>query len=115
MVSKCVRVTFLFTFMVLVSAYLMSGSVLADTSINIVNKNRCMACHSVDKKRVGPSFKAIAKRYDGSDQAVVHLQTTIKKGSQRRWGAIPMPAQSHVSNEDARIIAQWILSLSNGN
>jgi hypothetical protein len=36
----------------------------------------------------------------------------IRGGSRGAWGAVPMPAQSHVSSEDAEQLAVWVLALT---
>ncbi len=72
---------------------------------------QCLGCHQVDRQRVGPAFTAVAKRYHEADQADDHLVQAILQGSRGRWGAIPMPAQSHISKQEAAAIAQWLLSL----
>ncbi|NCV62466.1 MAG: cytochrome C', partial [Betaproteobacteria bacterium] len=67
----------------------------------------CMACHAVDKKLVGPSYKDIAKKYAGQKDAVANLATKIIKGGSGVWGAIPMPAQT-LKPADAKAIAEWL-------
>ena len=42
----------------------------------------CMACHAVEKKLVGPSFKDIAKRYAGQSDVAPQLASKIVKGGQ---------------------------------
>ncbi len=87
-----------------------SGYASSDVA-TLVKDNRCLACHQVNKKRVGPSFKAIAERYSTLESSEQVLLNSIMTGSRGRWGAVPMPAQTQVSTEDAKRIAQWILSL----
>jgi len=76
----------------------------------------CMGCHQVDAKRVGPPMREIAVRYGGQDAsaALVYLANTIREGGRGRWGAIPMPAQPHVSPAESEDLARWILSLESG-
>ncbi len=80
-----------------------SGSVMP-----ILQKNVCIACHSIDAKLVGPAFKDIATRYKGRADAATYLAGRIKSGGQGVWGAIPMPAQS-ISEADAQRVAQWLV------
>lgn len=77
----------------------------------LAKSRNCMACHQVDSKRVGPAYRNVADRYAGTSDALDHLEKSIHKGSANKWGKIPMPAQSHVSQAEARQIAEWILSL----
>ncbi|AHV94318.1 cytochrome c-552 [Bordetella holmesii 30539] len=71
-----------------------------------------MACHQVDSKRVGPPLNSVAERYAGHPEAIDYLANKIRMGGRGAWGAVPMPAQSHVSPEEARQLAQWVLSLT---
>jgi len=72
----------------------------------------CMACHQVDSKRVGPPLRSVAERYAGQGEPMVqYLAGKIRGGGRGAWGAVPMPAQSQVSEDEARQLAQWILSL----
>jgi cytochrome c len=76
----------------------------------LAQKYACTACHQVDRKAVGPSFKDIATKYaDGSVKADA-LAARIKAGSTGRWGQIPMPGQPQVPAQDLDALAAWILS-----
>lgn len=78
----------------------------------LARQNKCLACHQVEKRRVGPAYQTIAQKYANHSNAQEHIAQSIRQGSQKRWGAIPMPAQSHVSEQDARQLAAWILQLT---
>ncbi|OGA49926.1 MAG: hypothetical protein A3G24_01050 [Betaproteobacteria bacterium RIFCSPLOWO2_12_FULL_62_13] len=45
-----------------------------------VAKSKCAACHDVDKKKVGPSFKDIAAKYKGKKEAEGKLVGAMKEG-----------------------------------
>jgi cytochrome c len=77
-----------------------------------VKANNCAACHQVDQKRVGPSFQQIANRFAGAPDAAAYLAAAIRTGSRGNWGAVPMPAQRQVSEDQAQAIAEWILTLA---
>ncbi|MEI2418186.1 c-type cytochrome [Orrella sp. JC864] len=77
----------------------------------LAKARQCLACHQVDSKRVGPSFKAVAERYAGQQGAQDYLAQAIRRGGRGRWGAIPMPAQPQVDEQAAHDLARWILSL----
>lgn len=79
----------------------------------LAKDNICMGCHQVDRARVGPPFAAVADRYKAGDkQMVTYLANSIRKGGRGRWGAVPMPAQPQVTEEEALALAGWILSLA---
>ena len=51
-----------------------------------------MACHAVDRKLVGPSYKDVAAKYAGQKDAAATLAEKIMKGGAGVWGPVPMPA-----------------------
>jgi len=75
----------------------------------------CLACHAVDKQVVGPAWIDVAKKYAGDPKAVAELTKAIKYGNQGIWGAVPMPAQTNLSDADAKKLAQMVLALYNKN
>lgn len=74
----------------------------------LATRNACMACHAVDRRMVGPSYREIATRYKGTDAA--RLAASIRSGSSGKWGPVPMPAQPRLSEADALTLARWILA-----
>ena len=87
-----------------------SGSALADPTA-AAQKAGCMACHSMDKKLVGPAFKDIAAKYKGQGDAVAKLSEKVRKGGSGVWGPIPMspnPADK-ISDGDLKDVVSWIL------
>jgi cytochrome c len=93
----------------LASALVAHGAANADDAL--AQKNNCYACHAKDKKVLGPAFTEVAKRYQGSGDAVQTITQTIRKGSSGKWGAIPMPSNEQLSESDAATLATWIVSL----
>ena len=83
----------------------------AMASKELAQAKNCLACHSVDKKVVGPSFKEVASKYAGDKGAAAALSTKIIAGGGGVWGAIPMPANPQVKEPEAKVIAAWILGL----
>jgi cytochrome c len=79
----------------------------AHASADLAKSKNCLACHAVDKKLVGPAFKDVAARYTQKD--VAQLAATIRKGGVGKWGPIPMPANSQVSEAEATALATWVL------
>ncbi|NYT65543.1 c-type cytochrome [Alcaligenaceae bacterium] len=84
----------------------------ASAGLQLARSNNCMSCHQVDQKRVGPAMTVIAERFADTEGAAAHLAQSILKGSRGQWGPVPMPAQSHVTDANAKLIAAWILSLN---
>lgn len=91
----------------MVSAVLVSAPAFANKELAI--KNACMACHAVEKKLVGPSYQDVAKKYAVQNDAEASLIASIKKGGSGKWGPIPMPAQTALSDADIKTLAAWVL------
>jgi len=93
---------------------LAAGLALAGTAQaneKLAQSNGCVACHQMDKKVIGPSFKDIAAKYRAGKGAEAELAKKVKAGSKGIWGDIPMPANAHVKDEDIQSIVKWILTL----
>lgn len=93
-------------------ALLAAASVMAPAMADesLAQKKNCLACHAIDKKVVGPSYKEVAKKYAGQD-VNAKLSTKIMKGGSGTWGAIPMPANPQVNQAEADSLVKWILSM----
>ena len=84
--------------------------VLSDEQIQpLLTNNTCVACHTKDKRVVGPSFKEIAKR-NYSNEKIVEL---IYNPQPKNWPeyATPMAPMPQVPKDEALKIAAWINSL----
>jgi cytochrome c len=100
-----------------ISAAIIAASVAANAkaatteadATKLLAKYNCSACHALDKKLVGPSFKDIAAKYAGDATASARLAKKIKLGGSGAWGTIPMPPNS-LSNEDNEALVEWILA-----
>lgn len=77
----------------------------------LLRKSACLACHANDVKLVGPAFKEVSARYAGRPDAVEYLERRIREGGQGVWGSMPMPAQTQLSEAEARVLARWIAGL----
>jgi cytochrome c len=74
----------------------------------LAKKHNCLACHTVDKKLVGPSYQEVAKKYKGQKTAAAVLEASVKKGSNGKWGQVPMPPNA-VPEGDIKKLVAWIL------
>jgi cytochrome c len=81
----------------------------ANASLDLATKHACMACHSVDKKVVGPAYREVAAKYAGQADAVAKLSQSIKQGGSGKWGPVPMPPQATLADAEVRTLATWIL------
>jgi cytochrome c len=77
----------------------------------LAQKKNCLACHAIDKKVLGPAYKDVAAKYAGQKDAVDKLSQKVLKGGAGVWGPVPMPANTQVSEAEAKQLVQWILTL----
>lgn len=92
------------------ASIVISGSAMADLAL--AKKSGCMACHSVDKKIVGPSWQDVAAKYKDDADARAKLAVKIKKGGKGVWGSAPMPPYSpRVSDANIEKLVDFIMTL----
>jgi len=76
----------------------------------IFKSENCSACHAPSAKLVGPSIADIAVKYKGQSGAQDKLMVKVKNGGSGVWGAIPMPPQAQLSDEDRATLVHWMLT-----
>jgi cytochrome c len=95
-----------------VAALALSSSAIASEAI--ATKAGCLACHTVDKKLVGPSYKDVAAKYKGKADAAAMLADKVRKGGVGNWGPPPIPMPPNpvdkISDADLKTVIQWILN-----
>lgn len=84
--------------------------------LDLARKSGCLACHSIEKKVVGPAWKDVAARYKSDSSAKAALVEKVKKGGKGNWtdvtGGTPMPPYSpRVSDADIEKLVDFVLSL----
>jgi cytochrome c len=93
--------------MVAVSAFATQSAM---ANADLAKAKNCMACHSVANKVVGPAYKDVAAKYAGQKDAEAKLVQKVMKGGSGVWGAIPMPANSQVTEAEAHTLVKWVLA-----
>lgn len=91
-------------------AVLISAPLPAAASDALAKKHNCFACHQVEKKVVGPSYKEVAGKYGSDKAAQTKLVDKVKKGGVGVWGQVPMPPNPTVPDADVQALVKWILS-----
>ena len=78
----------------------------------LMKSGGCVACHSVDKKLVGPAYKDVAQKRKGEKDAIATLEKAVRAGSNGAYGKIPMPPNSKekISDSDLHNLIEWVLS-----
>jgi cytochrome c len=82
----------------------------ASAQMDLAKAKNCTACHAVDKKLIGPSFKDVAAKYANDKDAVAKLSKKVREGGVGVWGQVPMPANPQVSADEATTLVKWVMS-----
>jgi cytochrome c len=80
-----------------------------DPVTRLLNANACVACHTLDKRVVGPSFREVAAKFSGDKDAAAKLMKKVREGGAGNWGKVPMPPNPAVSDADLKQMVGWIL------
>ena len=81
----------------------------AQDAAKLAQDKGCLACHQMDKKVVGPSYKEVAAKYRNDKGAPARLAKKVREGGQGAWGPVPMPP-NQVSEKEADLLVKWVLS-----
>lgn len=98
------------------AALMVLGASQAQADLDLAKKSGCLACHSVEKKVVGPAWKDVAARYKGDAGARDALIKKVKTGGKGNWTevtkGVPMPPYSpRVKDEDIAKLVDFVLGL----
>lgn len=78
----------------------------------LIGKNDCKTCHNVSKQTVGPSYKAIAQKYEHNDDNMLMLVSKISEGGSGIWGEQVMTPHPEISTADLRDMVSYIFTLA---
>jgi cytochrome c len=95
------------------AALLLGPPVWADAAAEaaFAKSKNCLACHAIEKKVVGPAFKAVADKYRKDPAALERLALKVRQGGNGVWGVVYMPANAQVSPEESKRLVAWVLGL----
>lgn len=115
----------------LASSAAFASVAMAEEGLELAKKSGCLACHSVEKKVVGPAWMDVSKKYKGvsemtatlTDGSVAKgapkdvLNQKIHKGGKGNWtavtGGVPMPPYSpRVADADIAKLVDFVLGLA---
>jgi cytochrome c len=95
---------------VTLAAFAAPGIASADEAL--AKSNGCLKCHAVDKGKMGPSYKDVAKKYKGNAGAQAKLTTFLAKGAKVKVDGADEDHKPVKGGEaDAAKLSKWILSL----
>jgi cytochrome c len=76
---------------------------------DLMKRQACTACHGINNRIVGPGFNEVVAKHGSRADAETYLTGKIKEGGVGVWGQVPMPAQPGLKDDEAKILAKWIL------
>lgn len=68
---------------------------------SLADKSGCLTCHGVENKKLGPSFKSVAKEFKGKSEAAVFAEWKSKKPH----------AMVKAPEDDVKAVLKWVMTL----
>ena len=90
-------------------ALCMGSAQIALASPQIAKQYKCLECHVLDKKVIGPSIRDMAQKYKGDPGAMSRLVDRVRSGSVGVWGTTPMQAHPDMPQKDIEAVLKWML------
>ncbi|WP_310586688.1 ThuA domain-containing protein [Marinilongibacter aquaticus] len=79
---------------------------------SLIADSDCMACHSKEKKSIGPSYRDVSEKYKKDDTALERLTKKVISGGSGVWGETAMAGHPQLSTEEAAEMVKYILNVS---
>jgi cytochrome c len=77
----------------------------------LVKEKVCYGCHQMTTTAIGPPWQAIAARHAPRKDVMIDvLVSRIMRGGGGNWGLVPMVPNERVNEEEARVLAAWVLA-----
>jgi uncharacterized protein YdgA (DUF945 family)/cytochrome c551/c552 len=101
-----------------------ASPLLADNGMpDSAKKHNCIACHTIDKRLVGPAWRDVSRRYQNASTFEYQgrqypleegLLLKVSKGGSGHWGQMPMPPNDPMGNAqtEIRALVKYILGLA---
>jgi cytochrome c len=77
----------------------------------LIAQNDCLGCHKIEDRVNGPAYREVAEKYAGQPGIIDTLAQHIIKGHVGTWGEIYMTPHPNLSEDDAKAMVTYILSL----
>ena len=88
------------------------ASTILTKGLKLMQASDCKACHSIDKKSIGPAYRDVSLKYKGKAGAMENLTKKVISGGTGVWGDVPMAPHPQLTAADASEMVKYILSLS---
>lgn len=82
-----------------------------EKGLALVAKSDCFTCHKVKETAIGPSYEAVAAKYENTEEVVDKLAAKVISGGSGNWGSVPMTPHPQLSKEDAKAMVRYVLEL----
>ncbi len=108
-----------------------AGKVMAVEMPDLAKKNRCSACHAIDKKIVGPAWMDVSKFYNGKMEKTTNGKTLkeatggkapadwllykVSNGGSGNWGTASMDMPNDPigkRQEEIKVLIKFVLDLA---
>ena len=83
----------------------------------LVNDNKCVKCHAIDRKKDGPAYRDVAAKFRAEPDAVAKITHHVTAGDMVKF---PDGHEEHhkklkvSSPDETENVVRWILSLEGG-
>lgn len=77
----------------------------------LIARNDCKSCHNTIRKTIGPSYLAVARKYDNTPENVGMLTEKVRYGGSGVWGSTMMNAHPNVDAADIKNMVEYIMTL----
>ena len=106
------RVTLILAFVLACGATFIADAADDAAAEALVKKSKCLTCHSVDKKKDGPSFKETAAKNKGKSDAEQKLYTHLTTHPKVKVDGKEETHESLKTTNDSEIknVISWILA-----
>jgi len=82
------------------------------TGKRLIDGSTCLSCHQLNRTSIGPSYTAVARKYQNDSAATARLVRKIREGGSGVWGQVTMPAHPQITEAQASAMVAYIMSLS---
>jgi len=109
--------------MMSVAGLIFSLSAMAIEMPALAEKNFCTSCHTIEKRKVGPAWRAVSNKYKGATKYTYEgkeypllegLVMKVSHGGKGNWGTMPMPANdpNGIKQDEITELVKFVLSLA---
>lgn len=87
------------------------GNPFVEPGLQLMRESTCFSCHLSTNASGGPTYGKVSEKYADVPHALETLAGKVINGGTGVWGKLPMPAHPQHTQDQARQMVAWILSL----